>query len=212
MKTLSNYMIFCFLLFSNIICSQENSLILSLEEFYSDNVVLKDSKMQFLEKFGEPEVIRNEELLICDTFYIERGRKFSSKHISADLYLYPSKVLVYCNIEDTVRLVDIDFKIMKNAKIYFRDFILDSNFQMQSFIHKFNLAENEDYLNFPSIPYYESFKDVPIYCYLLSFYIDNLTGLSIDFGFNDDEGRTLRFISFPYNYNNGEVVPVKIDK
>lgn len=201
--------IFCLLLFVfHNAFSQVDTLDVNINEFSSDNVILKDSKKHLFEVLGDPDINRKYELLICDTVYSIGGcHSYLKKYICSSIFFYKKKGLEYFCIGDSVSLASINFSKQKGAKIYFRDFVLDSNFVMENIINRYSLKKDVDYIDEPFMPFEQDSEGKNIFSYEISFFSDYFRLDSFHFGFYNNKKRALQYIMFPYNYYNSGVKP-----
>lgn len=193
------------LLVSTIAFSQKNNIIIDKNKFYSNDIILKDSKENILNKIGNPKKIDLIRFSIIDTIYIDDF--INNSLVETYRYEFSDKGLWYYIEGDTLKLQMIDFnnKINKKKKIYYENICFDRNLKMNDIISFFNLIEEEDYSLSPiDGQFYYPFTNGNKKYYLIYFIFPDIT-LIFDY-----RSEKLRCIDF--GFNNGGVVPVLSDK
>ncbi len=184
--------------------SQGNGAIVDKNKFHSNDVVLKDSKENLLNRMGDPNKVEVTRFSIIDTMYSDV--LICNSLIETNKYEFLDKGLWYYAEGDTLKLYMIDFdnKANMKKKIFYNDICLDRNLKMKDIISAFSLIEEEDYTLSPVSGqlFQPGTKNNKEYYLIKSTFPD----ITLIF---DCRSKELRCIDF--GYDNGGIAPVIVD-
>lgn len=134
------------LFFPMISIGQNDSIELQFRNFFSEDIVIIDSKENLLKKIGQPTIETKINMAWIDSIDSKTYNQYKSKYDINHLY-YDKLGLGYIGIGDSVQLRFIDFKNKrnKNVKIHYQDMVFERGNAMQNLIDRYNLVADVDY-------------------------------------------------------------------